>query len=470
MDLKPFQEKILHKIDRFNGRTLLALDMGLGKTAISLKYFDRQNERIIVICPASLRYNWLSESRKFKVKSKYLIINSLLEFEMYLKNNHVNFIMSYEFASKIAQKIFDNLKYFTGIVSDESHYIKNPKSKRTKMIVPLLRNVRKCLLLTGTPILNRPIELWSQLEAINTTKHGKYWAYAKRFCNAKPGKFGWDVSGSSNLKDLNYLLTSGCMIRELKSDHLPELGEKTRSKIEVEIKTNKITNVLEENIIEVLEKNNYNIEASYKDFIKRSNSKKCLFEAYSELANQKKELVLDIIENSLNFIERPIVILCHHKVMINFLKEKLEKKYTVGTITGDVSLLKRNEIVNNFQNNKITVLICAITVSVGLTLTASNEMYFAELPYNSGVALQAEDRIYRIGQNRSVSIRYIVASNSIDQSLWNLISEKQNLVSKILDSKPSYDIASSNVERKSLVYELIKFYYYKAKGNTSDGN
>lgn len=185
MDLKPFQEKILHKIDRFNGRTLLALDMGLGKTAISLKYFDRQNERIIVICPASLRYNWLSESRKFKVKSKYLIINSLLEFEMYLKNNHVNFIMSYEFASKIAQKIFDNLKYFTGIVSDESHYIKNPKSKRTKMIVPLLRNVRKCLLLTGTPILNRPIELWSQLEAINTTKHGKYWAYAKRFCNAK---------------------------------------------------------------------------------------------------------------------------------------------------------------------------------------------------------------------------------------------------------------------------------------------
>lgn len=112
-------------------------------------------------------------------------------------------VISYDLIPKMAIKPGN----FKVIIADESHYLKNPEATRTKAIVPLLQSARRAILLSGTPALSRPIELYPQLVALNSSIFPSMAKFAMRYCNAFKNQFGWDYTGNSNLKELHTILS-----------------------------------------------------------------------------------------------------------------------------------------------------------------------------------------------------------------------------------------------------------------------
>lgn len=123
---------------------------------------------------------------------------------------------------------------FKCIIADESHNLKEKNSQRCKLAMPLLQNAKRLMLLSGTPALARPVELWAQLHCIDKDLFGTYTSYTKQYCNARRGRFGWDVTGISNADELHQKLKS-VMIRRLKADVLDDLPPKQRSIVPVKI-------------------------------------------------------------------------------------------------------------------------------------------------------------------------------------------------------------------------------------------
>ncbi len=120
------------------------------------------------------------------------------------------------------------------MIADESHNLKERNSQRCKLAMPILQGSRRLMLLSGTPALARPVELWAQLHCIDADLFGSYTAYTKKYCNARRSRFGWDVKGISNADELHGKLKS-VMVRRLKADVLDDLPPKQRSIIPVQI-------------------------------------------------------------------------------------------------------------------------------------------------------------------------------------------------------------------------------------------
>ena len=202
--------------------------MGVGKTiqALMIAYYFKQDWPLIVICPASLKFVWRDEIVKW--------IPSVREGDVQIIENgkeHFNphccvFIMSYELASKRADDLED--LNFQICIADEAHYMKSREAKRSKKLMPVLQKAKRCILLTGTPILSHPVELYNLLKILRPDIMTSFTQYAQRYCDPKATRFGLDYTGSTCIDELNYLLTSTMMIRRLKKQVLTQLPPKTR--------------------------------------------------------------------------------------------------------------------------------------------------------------------------------------------------------------------------------------------------
>lgn len=465
-ELLPFQEQVVDEtFKRFNGRALFALEMGCGKTPIAIRAarrFVKQNALdgpqypIVIVCPASLRLNWLREVERFwpDVKSAAVIeTKTPLAYQV--------MILSYEQAAKRFKELM--LRKPVVCIADESHYLKNPKAARTRAMQYLFKSTPCRLLLTGTPILNRPIELWAQLDLLGQS-FGTYWQFAKRYCNAHQTRFGWDVSGASNIQELNYRLNQTCMIRKLKSEVLSELPDKTRSRVSVGgLGRTPKGAAMAKLCRDVLRRSGWNVgETLNKLRSKEYNFTQCFFEAYSELGEAKAQAAGDV---ALQFSEgSQLVVFAHHRAVIDVIYNTVKAERKAGVITGDTKLEERQRLVDEFQAGKLEVLVLSITAaSTGLTLTAASNMLIAELPLTPGLAFQAEDRIHRIGQKNAALIRYLCADNTIDDSLWRMISNKAEIAGAVIDGKLNTAFSETEVSETNGYWAQIEDLLNKIK-------
>lgn len=434
-----FQKEAIRQVcEKFKGRALVALDMGLGKTPVGIVSALKLNSQCtVVVCPASLRLNWEREIRMWSAAvyptvQNWITTTVVLNGKTELKRSTF-IVISYEQATSRIIELASLRPDM--VVVDESHYVKNREAKRTKAVVALCRLAPHCLLLSGTPMLNRPIELWCQLEALNFSL-GSYWEYAKKYCGAHQGKFGWDVSGATNLGELNAKLLNNVMIRKRKSEVLTELPDKRRVRISVGgLGRSPMGKALRELCVKALKKNEWNLAPALEWLRSRKNEiSDCVFSAYSELAVLKAETAKEIVLQMLESGEQ-LVVFAHHKTMIRALCDALsEAGIAFSSITGDTPLELRQKCVDDFQAKRIRCCVLSITAaSTGLTLTAASDMLICELPFAPGLALQAEDRIHRIGQKEAVLIRYLCADNTLDDSLWRIISSKNRIANHVLD-------------------------------------
>lgn len=424
----PYQRAGVQFIELANGRAVVADQMGLGKTLQSLAYLQLHPEKrpCVIVCPASLKINWKREIAKWMTTPDRIVILDGRKSHN-LAGLGSLFIINY-----------DVLKYWLDaimaiepqvLICDEAHYIKN-QSQRSEAVKQLASKVPHVIMLTGTPITNRPRELFPLLNCINASAWPKFFPFGKRYCNGHETQFGWDFSGASNLEELHEKIRP-YVVRRTKDQVLKELPAKRRVTLPIEIseKDRREYNrfIAEAKArIEETRMAGGSVGAEHLVLIEK---------AKQAAVTGKLPVVIDWIRD---FIESDkLILFCTHKFVVDALMSEFSE--TAVKVTGDDSQTQRQTAVDSFQTNpNIKLFIGNIQAAgVGLTLTAASDVAFLELPWVPGEVEQAEDRAHRIGQTDSVTCWYLVAENTIDEQIANLLESKRQVVDLATDGKVS---------------------------------
>lgn len=400
-------------------KAILADEMGGGKTLSSILAANQIEGKKLVICPASLKLNWQKEI-KFVSNDQIEVIGGKGWVDT---SNNGWTIVNYDILCKHFDNILNN--NFKVVIMDECHYIKaitnsgKPGSKRATMALQIADNIEYVFMLTGTPITNKTKDIFNTLKAIKHPLSKKFFTFAQRYCDAKHNGYGWDFNGSSNQEELNEKL-QGFMLRRLKNELL-DLPEKIRSFIPVSINLKAYNKKLDEYMQERENLNNQGEHLVYLNAMRHI------------LAKEKVTATIEQIKNLLDQDQQVVVFTCY-----NFVVDKLmqEFKEVAVKLTGDCNQKQRQEAVDQFQNGNKKVIVCnIIAAGVGITLTASNIVIFNDFDWVPANHAQAEDRIHRIGQNKKCNIYYMYAAKTFDENAANILENKLNNISKIVDGK-----------------------------------
>ncbi|XP_067021741.1 SWI/SNF-related matrix-associated actin-dependent regulator of chromatin subfamily A-like protein 1 isoform X1 [Acropora muricata] len=415
--LMPFQRQGVSFSIRHDGRVLIADDMGLGKTiqAICVACYYRPEWPLLVVTPSSLRITWQQAFIRWLPSVDPEYINVILTGKDSPTAGLIN-IISYDLLSKCIDVV--KKKQFGVVIADESHFIKNYKASRTQAMLPLLKAATRVILLSGTPALSRPLELYTQICAIEPGLFPTFHQFGIRYCAGQQNRFGWDFSGASNMQELQLLLEEKVMIRRLKKDVLSQLPSKQRQMVLLDpslVKT-KILEKAAKEVSKAKQKEQHGALLHY------------FFETCASKIPAVRDYILDLLEGGRKFL-----VFAHHKDMLDAICSCLtQKKYKFIRIDGSTAAGVRQGLCDHFQQDKdCLVAVLSITAAnTGLTLTEANAVVFAELFWNPGALVQAEDRVYRIGQKNSVNIHYLVAKKTADDYLWPLIQNKLEVLGK----------------------------------------
>jgi len=431
LEYLPFQKAgIAYAQDRDD--VLIADDMGLGKTiqALGIVNADETIQNVLVVCPASLKINWQREAEKWLVRDMPVTVINGTKKKTMPDGGVV--VMNYDILSKHRPWI-DTILWDL-IVYDESHMLKNGKSLRSKKalgfwhrdpekrIAPI--KARRRVFLTGTPILNRPSELWTTVHSLAPEQFPSWKQFVQRYCAAYEGRWGWDVSGASNLDELQDKLRSLFMVRRLKADVLTELPPKMRQVIVFPAK---------QSIIRREKK----YAATLKDVLGEVSVPPIAFE---KMSKARHESALDKVDAAVEHIvavleeQNKVVVFCHHRDVLARLVAALAA-YNPVKLQGGDSAADKQAAVDRFQTDPgCGVFVGSIQAAgVGITLTAASLAVFVELDWTPGIMTQAEDRLHRIGTEGSVLIQHLVFDQSIDARMAEALVEKQAVIEQVLD-------------------------------------
>lgn len=435
---------------------LIADEMGLGKTiqVIGLLNADPSIRSILIVCPATLKLNWERELRKWLV-NPLTIWHATPSGSWHAASFNVT-IINYDILAKRVNEL--RATEWDLVVADEAHYLKNPDAKRTQALVGRKKSskaealpgvaAKRRVMLTGTPIPNRPIEGWPIFSYLDPGEFNNFWAYAKKFCNANQGPYGWDLTGASNLGELQRKLRGSIMIRRLKADVLKELPAKRRSVIEFSangayyaVKAESQAWDEYEARIEALrtavELSKAESDEAYADAVAKL--KEAGEMAFAEMSRIRHDTAVAkipyVIEHLRNAIDDGSKVICfaHHHDVIEALMAEFGSECVA--VYGEIKIPDRQRAVDRFQTDDgIKLFIGGIhAAGVGLTLTASSHVVFAELDWVPGNITQAEDRAHRIGQLNMVLCEHLVFEGSIDARMAHILVEKQEVIGAALD-------------------------------------
>lgn len=408
--LYPYQEEGARLL---NSRPYLFDEPGLGKSAQALEYWKQSGAKdALIVCPASLKFNWRDESELWTGSPGHILRNTKRERE---SRPGIN-ITNYE-----QLKLIEG-KRFSLVIFDEAHYLKTATSQRTKAAAEL--KAERKILLTGTPILNRPAELYSLLRLTGNPIAADYYKYHKQYCDMKrrrifckggAQRFIIDISGSSNLSELSKKLKP-YYIRRTKAEVLTQLPEKIRK-----------------HVIMGRDENTLNLtDDNFEQVIQNARRDPVSAQAFSDMriksALKKLPDSLEYIDNLMSEHEKVIIFL-HHREPAALMIDALKQKYNTVSISGSNTAEQRDASKRDFQEGNARIAVLSLrAASTGLTLTAANTTVFFETDLTPAQNLQAEDRTHRIGQDRACTYHYLTAENSIDYHIARLLSRKQKTI------------------------------------------
>lgn len=444
LPLFPYQLDGVNFIESHNGRALVADEMGLGKTCQALTYLQHHPELrpAIITVPASLKLNWAKEIKLWMtincdfhiISGKHSQRERLPKASIYIINYDILAVSNPDAKKKSDKYICrpDILGIEPKIViADEAHVWKSPDAQRTKAIMDLAKKVPHFIALTGTPIINRPIEIFNCIKAIEPKLFPSYFHYAMKYCNAKHNGYGWNFNGASSTQELHEKLTNSIMIRRKKSEVLKDLPPKIRTVVPMELDNQREYNIAEADLIGWLRTNFGNGKAE----------KAQQAEALTRIGELKRLAVRGKLKECMDWIEDflesggKLVVFAVHKFVIDVLMEKFAGR----AVKIDGSVTNRQAPVDAFQTDEnIRLFVGNIQAAgVGITLTAASNTCFLELDFSPGKLFQAEDRVHRIGQKSdSVTAWYLLADGTIETELMEMIERKNNVISAVLDGIP----------------------------------
>lgn len=503
LKLRKYQIEGLNHCEYYNGRALLADEMGLGKTIQALAWIQYRKDlnKILIVCPSSLKDNWEEEIRIWLTRK--LSVEILDGQTPYSVRKDI-VIINYDILSYWVDEL--RIAEFDVCIADEIHYAKNDKSQRSIAFSAITKNIPNIIGLTGTPIENDPMEIYYIVNLINKNIFPNYYKFIQKYCGAKQvkqkvrgkivnGKYVpqtrtvWKKQGVTNSKELHRILTSTIMIRRLKKDVETELPPKQYATVKFHLENKDKYKQAEDDFIQYLKDNfddkvkrdlqlqlgqfmdKYDIQSidfqnhilSSKD-IKKAKKKKLDAVAKAPALAKIQELKILAAEGKINqtidwidnFLEsgEKLIVFGINKVIISALKNHYKDAVFID---GSTTKPKRKEARIKFQTDPNCKLFIGNikAAGVGLTLTASSNVAIIQFPWNPGEMLQAEDRSHRITQKRKVTIWKLVAKDTIEERIIKLLQYKQNEIDKIIDGK---DIK----HQEKLVNLLIESYQKEA--------
>ena len=444
LELYPFQKVAVAFAEMSKGRCLIGDEMGIGKTISAIGYaaINPQARPAIVVCPSNVKFNWKKEINKWLPDETVQVINAGKD-EPVLGDF---IIINYDLMTKMQEKLIKLVPRL--VILDECHYIKNSGSKnkpvkRTVATLALCRFTPKILALSGTAIASRPKEFFNTLNLMRPEQFSSFWDFAQRYCDPWHDGFGWNFDGASYTQELNERTRDLC-IRRLKSEVLPELPPKTRTFLPIHLskKDRSPYDIAQEEWDRTIEEAYINGEK-----LPAGTMLNMINDLRHICGQVKVNYAVDWITQYMTQTGKPIVVFTHHR---DVLKRIAGKFKNVQTISGDVSSKKRQQIVEDFQEGKIDLLVCnTIAAKEGITLTRADTVLFIEREWVPTDEEQAEDRVYRIGQESdNVHAVYLSVAGTIDEHFDRVVEAKRQVVKAVLDG--------GNVEqRKGLVAELV---------------
>jgi len=465
IELRPYQRNGIAQgliLKRFiNGD-----EMGLGKTVqsiVTLATAYQQGEEVfpaLVICPASLKENWKREIEKF-TEHKAMILNdkNRNSWPKYFDCGYAQFfIVNYEslkkyFITSVPTKkgyksieigVSPNTELLKSILIDESHRLKDKSTQQTKFTLRIAHKKNRVTLLTGTPVVNKPIDLWPQLCIMGHTNifGPTEKDYKNRFCDG-----GY---GASNLKALHYLLNKHCFFRREKKDVAKDLPTLDRQKIICDITTRGEYDHAYNHFIHWLNSQDFDNEKIAAAMRAEALVQMNVLRQIS--ARGKIEQAKEFIDEVLDAGEK-LIVFCNLKAIVNELKALYPK---ASTITGSDSTETRDRNVVNFQTKPESQLIIINMKAggTGLTLTASSRVLFIEFPWTYADCVQCEARSHRIGQKLPVMCTYLLGEDTIDEKMLDIILSKKDLAQEITGS--SDDMEMSTVSKLINLFNTTK--------------
>ena len=457
----PFQ----HQVDGFNyglqyDRWLLGDEQGLGKTKQVIdiavaKKLQKGYKHCLIICGVNgLKWNWLNEIHTHSDENGWILGQRYKNRKLVIGSNtdklydltHLDAISDYFLITNVESMRDESIvaqiaKYAKskeiGIVAiDEVHKCKNPSSQQGKGILKVQPECR--IAMTGTPLMNNPLDLYIILKWLGYEKHAFY-AFKKHYC-VFGGYGGYEIMGYRNLDELREQLDS-IMLRRLKKDVL-DLPEKTHINEYVEMTPKQeiiykeVTAQIRANIDQIKMANNPLAElirmrqATGYTGILSSTIKE------SAKLDRMEELVEEAVENG-----KKVVIFSNWTQMTDEIFHRLCKHHSPAIITGQTPDDERQRMVEHFQNNDdCNVIIGTIgAMGTGLTLTAGTVEIFMDEPWNRANKEQAEDRCHRVGTTENITIYTLLCKGTIDERINELVEKKGAMADALVDGKIAID-------------------------------
>lgn len=426
-------------------RCFIADDMGLGKTlqAIATAEYVNNSYPVLVVCPPNLVLNWKKEYAKWLPERT---VSTITDRQTFPEQQTDVTVIGYSNIAHWEKR----LTGYRTLVFDESHYIKSPDAQRTKASVKIAKNLPAdgiVLCLTGTPVTNRPAEYASQLEVIGKLNlFGGRWGFYRRYCAAFRDKWGqWNISGHSNLDELNEKLRGVCYIRRTKQQVLADLPPVRHAPVWVTGSPAAMTEYekAERDIVEYLverakqiaeelglsprsaavlarmkaEANEHLVKLS----VLRRLAAKAKMEAVQEFINSHQESGLKV------------VVAAHHRDVV----DEIANKYGNLKIQGGMRVEDVEAVKSRFQEEPCEtapVIVLSIQAAkTGHTLTAAQDVLFVELPWTPADVDQTYSRCHRLGQHGSVTATYLLCNGTIDEYIHDLIERKRGVVDVATD-------------------------------------
>lgn len=417
-------------------------DMGLGKTLESIATINKAEAfPCLVICPNVVKINWQREWHKFTDKKAMVLTDSVRDSWPFFWQTGMNqvFIVNYEslrkyFVRRIAKaekwtlkdvEFHNTIKLFKSVIIDESHKVKSTATQQTKFCKGIASGKEYIILLTGTPVVNKPKDLVAQLGIMDRMiDMGGWKGFMLRYCSGP--------NQASNLKELNYRLWKHCFFRREKSKVLTQLPDKVRQIVSCEITNRKEYMDAERDLIDYLKR--------YKEADDEKIQKSLKGEVMVRIGILKDITARGKLKEVIDFVKdfqengKKIILFCNLHDVVDRL---LVAFPSAVCVTGRQSMEEKQASVDAFQKNpKTDVIICSIkAASAGITLTAASDVAFIELPWTYADCDQAESRAHRIGQKDSVNCYYLLGRRTIDQKLYRIIEEKKHISNAVLGAE-----------------------------------
>jgi SNF2 family DNA or RNA helicase len=434
-----YQQAGVQWLEMAKGRGILGDEMGLGKTPQALVYLQRSSlRRVLVVAPKSVVINWSREGETWAPGWRFSVASTGAQIRRCVERLPERGALVVTWG--LLHRNLDALLYadFDGVVADEAHLAKNPMAKRTVALMDLAFQARSVLLLTGTPVRNRPRELWPLLHMVDPDTWRSFLPYGERFCGARDVRLRdrvvrtYDGCTRGKLEELN-ALTRPYMLRRRKDQVLTQLPPKTVQRLPLAVPAS--------------------LTRAYRlamDQLRAEMVSGVSPTALGLLASLRQECGLEKVDAAVDWLthlhesKEQCVVFVYHREVRARLEAGLSKAGILhAAIVGDTPARTRQEVTDAFQNGDLDVVIGSEACKEGVTLTRARHVLFLEYWWTPGDLAQAEDRVHRYSQERPVQVTYLHlgggSARSLDDHVVGLLTEKSAVIERINDRGGSFE-------------------------------